>query len=121
MYTDIVLYICKKKETMNISLSHNLSVEKALICSKNILNQLKEDHSDRISNLVQMWNGTVSEFSFRIAGMNISGTLSVFSDRIEIKGDLPAAAFLFKKMIEDTFQRHAAKILKDCANNKKNV
>jgi hypothetical protein len=99
---------------MNITVNHTLSFEQALKCSKNIIDRLKEEHSDRITNLVQMWNGNISNFSFRIAGMNIDGTLTVFSDRIEIHGNLPAAAFLFKRMIEETIQRHAEKMLKNC-------
>jgi len=104
---------------MNIKIEHQLSADKVLACSKTLIDSLKEEHSDRITHLVQIWNENESNFSFRLSGFNIEGKLIVNKDNIEITGTLPLAAMLFKKMIEETIRNHAEKMLKECKEGKK--
>jgi len=99
---------------MNIKIKHNLQGEKALNCAKHILDGLKEEHQDKISNLVQIWTGNKSKFSFRLKGISVTGTIVVNSDNLEISGKLPFAAMLFQGVIEDTIKKNADKMLTEC-------
>ena len=102
---------------MNIKIDHNLATEKALACSKTLLEKLREEQSDKISNVVQLWNGNVSNFSFRVSGFKIEGTLTVTEKNIIINGKLPLAAMLFKGIIEETIKKHADKMIFQCSEN----
>ncbi len=99
---------------MKITIKHNLQGENAINCAKNILDGLKEEHKDKISNLVQIWTGNKSKFSFRLKGISVTGTIVVNFDDIEISGKLPFAAMLFQGVIEDTIKKNAHKMLTEC-------
>ena len=91
--------------------------KKILGCAKTLIDTLREEHSDRISQVVQMWNGNVSNFSFRVSGFKFEGVLTVFPNNIEISGKLPLGAMLFKKLIEETIKRHAKEMIDKCVEN----
>jgi 3-methyladenine DNA glycosylase AlkC len=44
---------------------------------QNLLADTKKEHSDKISDLQENWNGNTGEFSLTIMGFSISGTLTV--------------------------------------------
>ena len=66
---------------------------------------------------MQLWNGNVSKFSFRVSGFKIEGTLTVTEKNIIINGKLPLTAMLFKSIIEDTIKKHADKMISQCSEN----
>ncbi len=102
---------------MEIIIKHNLEQDKVLECSKNILEHLRTEHAGKITNIVEVWTGYTSEFSFRFKSMSIRGTIQVNSDNIKITGKLPMAAMLFKGLIEETIRREANKLVKECASD----
>ncbi|MCX6158981.1 MAG: polyhydroxyalkanoic acid system family protein [Ignavibacteriae bacterium] len=75
------------------------------------LPQLKEQHSDKIIDLEESWNGNTGIFSFKISGFEVSGTLQVGENFVLINGELPFAAILFKGAIEETIQAKAMELL----------
>jgi len=104
----------KKIKTMQLSVQHMNPQDQMLTCSKNLLTQLQEEHKGRISEVVQIWNGYDSKFSFKISGFSIDGTLSVKKDKLEISGKLPFGARLFKGMIEDTILKNMRELVQNC-------
>lgn len=104
---------------MNIRINHNLQLFDAVVCAKNILDNLREEHSDKISNVVQRWTGNVSKFSFRLKNFNVTGTINVSDSYVEISGRLPFAAMMFKGLIENTVKNNAQKMLNKCAGQTK--
>lgn len=99
---------------MKIIIEHKLQEDNALCCAKKILDELKEEHHDKISNLVQMWTDNESQFSFRLKGISITGTIRVNAGNIEIFGSLPFAARIFQGVIEDAIKKNAQKMLDNC-------
>ena len=104
------LYIMPKIE---LNIPHELSQAEALNRIQNFLPQLKEQHSDRINDLQEKWNGTTGEFKFKISGFKVSGTLQIGEDNVLIKGELPFAAILFKGQIEETIKLKAEELLRE--------
>ncbi len=104
---------------MKVTVNHNLSQEKLLECSKNLLDNLRKEHGDNISNIVQLWTGYNCKFSFRIKGLAISGTITVNEHDVIVDGKLPVAAMLFKGMIEDTIKKHTEEMINNCATTHK--
>ena len=96
---------------LELNIPHSLTKEEALTRIQNFLPQLKEQHSDRIKDLQEKWNGTTGEFKFIISGFKVSGTLQVGEDFVLITGDLPFAALLFWGQIENTIREKAMELL----------
>ncbi|MCX6159060.1 MAG: polyhydroxyalkanoic acid system family protein [Ignavibacteriae bacterium] len=97
---------------LELNIPHELSQAEALNRIQNFLPKLKEQHSDKIKDLEESWNGNTGEFKFNISGFKVSGTLQVGEDFVIITGELPFAALLFKGTIEDTIRAKAMELLK---------
>lgn len=96
---------------IELNIPHKLTQSEALTRIQTFLPQLKAQHSDKIKDLEESWNGSTGEFSFKILGFKVSGTLQVGEDFVLIKGELPFAALLFKGQIEETIKEEAIKLL----------
>jgi hypothetical protein len=84
----------------NMSIAHSQTEDEALKRIKNELAELKTRFADKISELQEDWNGNTCEFSLSIKGFSGSGTMIVKPTEIEISGDLPFPAILFKSKIK---------------------
>lgn len=96
---------------MNLVIPHTFPQAEALGRIRSLLQQLKAQHGDRISNLQEEWHGNCCTFRFSVMGFAVSGTLRVGSSQVEINGDLPWAASLFRGKIEATIRERAATLL----------
>ncbi len=95
-----------------MSVQHHLTQEEALQRIQNLLEDTKKEHSDKISELQENWNGNVGEFSLTIMGFSISGKLIVTPSTVDIEATLPFAASLFKGKIKELIAERAEKLLK---------
>jgi len=96
---------------LKVSIPHQLSQEEALERIKTLLDQVKSQHEDKISNLHQEWNGNNGAFGFSIMGFAVSGTLSVQETSVELDSDIPFAATFFKGKIKSVIEEEGRKIL----------
>ena len=96
---------------IEINIPHELSQAEALTRIQNFLPELKAQHSDRIKDLEEKWNGNTGEFKFKVSGFKVSGTLQVGEDSVLINGELPFAALLFKGQIENSIREKAMELL----------
>jgi hypothetical protein len=78
---------------------------------KGLLEKIKTEHGDKISNLREEWTDNVGTFSFSAMGFSVAGTLAVTSTDVQFSGELPFAASLFKNKIETTIRDRAAELL----------
>ena len=96
---------------IELNIPHNLHQREALTRIQNFLPKLKEQHSDRIKDLEESWNGNTGEFKFKISGFKVSGTLQVKESAVIIKGEIPFLASPFKGQIESTIKQQAKELL----------
>ena len=99
---------------MKVVLDHNLPQERAIICAEKIFKDLSEKYEDEFSDLEQKTEGNKILFSFRIRGMNISGTITVNEDNVTIESKLPFAAKIFKGLIENKIKENADEKIAEC-------
>ena len=99
---------------MKVILDHNLPEERAIICAENIFKDLSEKYEDEFSDLEQKTDGNKILFSFKIRGMNISGTVTVNADNVSIESKLPFAARIFQGLIENKIRENADEKIAEC-------
>ena len=99
---------------MKVVINHSLPQNNAIECSKKIIDNLKEEHNDRISDVFEKWDKNKSDFSFKLMSFNISGNIKVTENEVIIEGKLPFAASMFKGIIEKTIKDNANKMLNNC-------
>lgn len=98
--------------SFDMSVPHQLTQEEALKRIQNVLGQLKAEHGDKISNLVEEWNGNTGKFSLKAMGFDVSGKITVAPSSIDIDAELPFAASLFKGTIKSLITAKAEEVLK---------
>jgi hypothetical protein len=98
--------------SFDMSVPHQLTQEEALKRIQHVLGQIKKEHSDKISNLTEKWDGNTGEFSLTVMGFDISGKLTVNASSVDIDAELPFAASLFKGKIKELIGGKAEELLK---------
>ena len=96
---------------LNMTVPHHLSQDEALKRIQGLLNNVRTQFADKISDLHEEWNDNVGTFSFSAMGMPVSGTLIVKPSEVELSGDLPFLAALYKSKIESTIRQQAETLL----------
>lgn len=96
---------------LNITVEHKLPQEEALKRVKGLLGEVKDQFSDKISDLQENWDNNDGEFSFSAMGFSVSGNLIVKQSEVQLSGNLPFAAGFFKGKIEETIRDKATQLL----------
>jgi hypothetical protein len=94
-----------------VSVSHRLSQDEALRRIRAVVAQAKIQHSDKINDLRQSWNGYVGAFDVSGMGQKASGTVGVNPSDVTVQIKLPFAASLFKSKIESGIRDTLSRIL----------
>ena len=96
---------------LNMKFPHQLSQEEALKRARGLLDQLKTQFPDQISDLSEKWEENTCQFSFTVKGFSVSGTLTAKPSEVELSGDLPFVATFLRGRIETTIGERAEKLL----------
>jgi hypothetical protein len=103
-----------KKDSMpklNITVPHRLTQVEAETRIRSLLNDLKKQHGDQISNLKEEWTGHMGKFDCSVMGLQVSGMLTIAPSQVTITGTLPLAAMIFKGQLESMLKKHATELL----------
>ncbi len=95
----------------NVTVPHFLSKEDAKAKIRLLLDSLSAKFADKIKDLEQTFEDDRLEFSFKTLGMKVTGEGTVDDKQVEIKGDLPLAAMMFKGQIESSIKDQLTKLL----------
>lgn len=97
--------------TLNLQIPHQLPKEEALGRIKNLLNNLREEQKQMVSNVSEKWEGDTGNFSFSAKGFDLAGKIQVNPSHVEITADLPFALSFFKGMISSVITSKAKELL----------
>ncbi len=97
---------------VRFSIPHKLGKEEALQRIKKGVAGAKSMHGGQIDNLQEHWTGNTGKFSGKVMGYAISGAIIVHEQEVELEGELPWAAALFKGKIESLVKKQGQKLLK---------
>ena len=96
----------------NLSVPHELTHEEAASRLRSFTDKVHEYYGDQVSDLRQDWDGDRMDFGFKTFGMQIKGTMDVQPSQVDVHGDLPMAAAMFKGKIESSIREQLTKILR---------
>ena len=90
---------------------HSLSKEDARSRLDHLIERIRSEHGERLSNMQGGWVADVLSFSFSTMGMAVSGAMNVEDDQVRVQGQLPLAAAFFRGKIEQTIQSELRSVL----------
>ena len=97
---------------MKVIVDHVLPKQEAKTRISKLIEELKTEHRDKISDEYENWNGDSADFGFKVSGMKITGKLIIRDSDVEINGKLPFLAIPFKSQIENLIREKAEELLK---------
>ncbi|MBA4017996.1 MAG: hypothetical protein C0483_12550 [Pirellula sp.] len=99
----------------NTSVPHTLGKEKAKTSLKGFFEKAKEFGSKDASDVQEDWSkwdtDGILAFSFKTFGIAIKGLITVLEDKVNIEGEIPFAAMMFKGKIEEGFREKIGKAI----------
>ncbi len=95
----------------SVTVPHQMGREAAQEKLDRLMTRVSEMYRDQVKDIEQSWEGNTLNFSFRTMGMTISGKSIVEENQVDVKGDLPFAAMLFKGKIENDIRSQLVKLL----------
>ncbi|MEO1495654.1 MAG: polyhydroxyalkanoic acid system family protein [Planctomycetota bacterium] len=95
----------------DVSVPHTLGQQAARERLHGFSEKLQQKYADQLSGLEQSWEGDALAFSFSTFGIGVSGTLEVRDESIEVSGDLPFTAAMFKGKIVGAIQEQLTRLL----------
>ena len=93
------------------SVPHNLGRARATELLQQFLEQVRTKYGDQLSDMRGDWTEQGLDFAFKTMGMSITGNLKVEDSRVDVNGNLPLAASLFRGRIEESIRGELQKLL----------
>ena len=97
--------------SLKISFPHQLGQPEAVERLKNLLTRVKDKYQDQVSDLKESWNDNTLTFSFSTYGFQVAGDVIVQPTEVQLDGQIPFAAMMFKGKIENAVRDQLTKEL----------
>jgi len=96
---------------LSIDLPHTLGQEEAARRLKERFDYATDTYRAHLKDFNHQWDDHTFSFGFQAMGMEVAGTLAVEPALVKLNVQLPFAAMLFKKTIEDRVRHEVGRML----------
>lgn len=96
---------------LSLEVPHTLTAEEVIRRLEEKFSQARQAYQNRVSDLREEWHGDTYTFGFIAMGMKVAGTIQVTAAAVKVATDLPLAAMLFKKPIEQRVRQELGTLL----------
>ena len=96
---------------LNFSVPHNLEKAEAKSRLEAFAGRVREKYQGQVKDVKEWWEGDTLCFAFRTMGINIEGRLAVEDERLNVDGNLPFSAMMFKGKIESGLRDELDKLM----------
>lgn len=96
----------------HLELPHNLSADEAKSRLERFIESLQAKFQDKVSDLSQAWNDNTLSFSFKTFGFKIGGAIASLEKKLDVSGDIPLAAMMFKGKIESEIREQLSRLMR---------
>lgn len=96
---------------LNFSVPHTLEKAEAKSRLEAFAGRVRDKYQGQVKDVKEWWEGDTLCFAFRTMGINIDGRLAVEDDRLNVDGNLPFSAMMFKGKIESGLREELQKLM----------
>jgi putative polyhydroxyalkanoate system protein len=94
-----------------VRVPHQLSKDEARSRLERFIEMIEQKYADKVSELQQSWDGDTLKFHFKTYGIPLDGGITVSDSELNMAGDLPFAAVMFKGKIESEIRESLERIV----------
>jgi hypothetical protein len=91
---------------------HSLTAADAKSRVERFAESLQAKFSDKVSDLTQSWNGDTLAFGFKTFGIKITGDITAKDNQLDVNGEIPFTAMMFKGKIESDVKEQLARLMR---------
>jgi putative polyhydroxyalkanoic acid system protein len=95
----------------HLTVPHPLSQQDATQKLTKFVDLLRSRYQDKLSGLEESWDANILSFGFTTFGIQVAGKITVNDHSLDVDGDLPFAAMMFKSKIESTIRDELTKLM----------
>lgn len=96
---------------ISVSVEHKLNRHVAKVLAEEGIRQGIAEHGTKVDNLTIAWDGETAQWSFRVYGQTISGTVTIDDEAVAVVGKIPFIALPYRGRIETGIRDHLSKAL----------
>jgi hypothetical protein len=90
---------------------HSLTHEEARSRLERFAEMLQDKFQDKVSDLQQSWEADTLRFRFKTYGIPLEGGITVTDSELNLAGDLPFSAMMFRGKIESAIQEQLERLV----------
>jgi putative polyhydroxyalkanoate system protein len=94
-----------------LDVPHSLGAGEAKSRLERFVEVMQAKFQDKVSDLSQTWAGNTLNFTFKSFGIKIGGAIDVRDDKLDVTGDIPFAAMMFKGKIESEIRQQLGQLM----------
>jgi hypothetical protein len=95
----------------HITVPHPLSQQDAIQKLNGFIDLLRNRYKDQLSGLDESWDNNILSFGFKTYGIQVNGKITVNDKQLDLDGDLPFSAMMFKGKIESAIRDELTKLM----------
>ena len=95
-----------------LEIPHTLSAEEAKSRLERFIESLQAKFQDKVSDLEQNWDGDTLAFAFKSFGFKIGGAIAALENKLDVTGDIPFTAMMFKGKIETEIREQLGRLMR---------
>jgi Putative polyhydroxyalkanoic acid system protein (PHA_gran_rgn) len=95
----------------HVTVPHPLSQQDAVKKLSGFVDLLRSRYEDKLSGLEESWDDNVLSFGFKTYGIQVNGKITVGEHQLDLDGDLPFSAIMFKGKIESAIRDELMRLM----------
>lgn len=96
----------------SVKVPHTLSQQEARERLNRFVDILRAKFQDSVNDLQQNWDGDTLRFSFKTFGIGLKGGITVDDTQLDVTGDLPFTAMMFRGKIETAIREQLERLVR---------
>jgi putative polyhydroxyalkanoate system protein len=96
----------------NVRVPHTLTEQEARERLNRFVDILRQKFQDSVKDLEQNWDGDTLRFAFKTFGIPLKGGITVGEQQIDVAGDLPFTALMFRGKIESSIREQLERLMR---------
>ena len=94
-----------------VRVPHTLTKDEARSRLERFIEVISSKYSSQVGDVEQAWDGDTLNFKFKTYGIAIDGGITVAENELDLAGDIPFAAMMFKGKIESEIREQLERIV----------
>lgn len=94
-----------------VRVPHELSQQEARSRLDRFAERLQQKFEGQVSGLEQSWEGDTLRFQFKTYGIQLTGGIAVTENELNLDGELPFSAMMFRGKIESAIREQLEKLV----------